>query len=484
MKKILLLFFVTFTAYWAQAQTDKPSGVFSLNGQQTVGNANIYYASVEEYLAFLCDGVLPGGITSWNGAVVDNTRVSHDRAFFESHIAELQLTAVTQFNAQLQKINDDNDGKIFGANPTVAKYRGFIKSHMDIMDLQFILSGSDTVIWMLGEYGDFTKGKFVKHLKADGKYFVLRVNGKLYIIARVSCFNNVTLKETMWLQTGIAKLRNQSGDEGDRGEDYTDPTNPKPNPNPAPKPRKVKVNGEEVADVTSAGGDINITLNGGNATATIGDINVKGGSSNNINNVTGGTQNQRMVNEPIQTPWGPATTYDRQERYDVVDGVHIDRSARYFQSLGSSNPNYGVVNNIANWLFGTGGCNGYGYYNYGGQTYCVGGNWNNGYFQPNWNQCYQYGNGGWNLSVGLGLGWFRNATFCGGYRPYGSGQCWTAPNYSGWGNNVPRNTVNNYYTNHTIPPVSGPRMGPTVGAGGSNPGGGSAGGPHMGYTHR
>ena len=478
MKKILLLFFVIFTSYWAQAQTDKPSGVFSLNGQQTVGNTTIYYATVEEYLAFLCNGVLPGGITSWNGAVVDNTRVSHDRAFFESHIAELQLTAVKQFNAQLQKINDDNSGTIFGANPTVVKYRGFIKSHMEIMDLEFILNGKDSVIWMLGEYGDFTHGKFVKHLKADGKYFVMRVNGKLYVIARVSCFNNVTLKETMWLQTGVAKLRNQPSDEGNRGEDYNDPTTD-PKPNPSPKPRKVKVNGNEVADVTAAGGDINITLNGGNATATIGDINVKGGSSNNINNVTGGTQNQRMVNEPIQTPWGSTTDYVNQERYAVLpNGVHIDKSAQYFASLPSSNPNRGVFNNIATWLFGN-GCNGYSYYNQGGQTYCVGGNWNNNQFQPNWNQCYQYGNGGWGLNVGFNFGTARNATFCGGY----NGSTWVAPTHQGW-NNAPRAATNNYYTNHTIPPVSGPRMGPSIGANSNSGGGNTGGGPHMGYSHR
>ncbi|MEI8223944.1 MAG: hypothetical protein WCG20_02355 [bacterium] len=474
--KNILMFFVIFTSYWAQAQTGKPSGVFSLNGQQTVGNDDIYYATIEEYLAFLCDGVLPGGITSWNGAVVGGVKVSHERAFFESHVAELQLTAVSQISDQLIVINNDNAGKIFGANPTVAKYRGFIKSHMEIMDLQFILTGSDTVVWMLGEYGDFTKGKFVKHLKADGKYFVMKVNNKLYVIARVSCFNNVTLKETLWLQTGVAKLRNQPSDEGNRGEDYNDPTDPK-KPNPSPKPRKVTVNGEEVADVTSAGGDINITLNGGNATATIGDINVKGGSSNNINNVTGGAQ--RTVNEPIQTPWGPATTYQRQSRYDVVDGVYHDRSAAYFASLPSSNPNYGVANNIANWLFGN-GCNGYGYYNQCGQTYCVGGNWNNNQFQPNWNQCYQYGNGGWGLNIGFNFGTARNATFCGGY----NGPTWVAPSHQGW-NTAPRGAVNNYYTNHTIPPVSGPRMGPTIGAG-NNTGGGNnpGGGPHMGYTHR
>jgi hypothetical protein len=404
--------------------------------------------------------------------VVDNTRISHDRAFFEKHIAELQLTAVTQTNAQLQRINDDNGGKIFGANPTVSKYRGFIKSHMEIMDLQFILTGSDTVVWMLGEYGDFTKGKFVKHLKADGKYFVMRVNGKLYVIARVSCFNNVTLKETMWLQTGVAKLRNQQNDEGDRGEDYNDPTDPKPNP--SPKPRKVKVNGEEVADVTSTGGDINITLNGGNATATVGDINVKGGSSNNINTNNGGTQ--RTVNEPIQTPWGPATTYQRQSRYDVVDGIYHDRSAAYFASLGSSNPNNGrgVFGNVADWLFGN-GCNGYGFYNQGGQNFCVGGNWNNGCFQPNWNQCYQYGNGGWGLNVGFNIGTARNATFCGGY----NGPTWVAPTHQGW-NNAPRAATNTYYTNHTIPPVarggfqpngSGTFPGRTTG-GGTNTGGG------------
>jgi hypothetical protein len=438
MKKIFLAFLMLFVIMWATAQGTKPSGVFSLNGQQTVGNNNIYYATVVEYLAFLCDGVLPGGITNWNGVVVENTKVSHDRAFFEGHVNELQLTAVTQTNKQLVKINEDNNNTIF-TNPTVSKYRGYIKNHMVIMDLEFMLSGSDSVVWMLGEYGDFTKGKFVKHAKADGKYFVMKVNNnKLYVIARVSCFNNVTLKETLWLQTGVAKLRNQPSNESDRGEDYNDPS-------VTPKPRKIRVNGEEVA-TTDANGDININVAGGNA--TIGDSNVKGGSSNNINSNGGGTTSN--VNEPIQTPWGPATSYERQERYDVVDGVHIDRAAQYYRSLGSSNPNngLGVLGNVGAWLFGN-NCNGYGFYNQGGQNFCVGGNWGQGNFQPNWNQCYQWGNNGWGLNVGFGLGNAQNSTFCGGY----NGNNWVAPTQQCWGT-TPRSTVNQYYTNHSIPPVS------------------------------
>jgi hypothetical protein len=493
MKKsnLIIVFFTTLTIL-AQAQDQKPSGVWSQNGQQTVNNKNVYYATPKEWLAFLCDTVIPSGIKTFNGAVVNGKRIQHDRAFFEAHVDQLVSDAKLQLNAQLDSINIDSKGTLSSGTPTVDGLRQYLESNVEAVYVSFNLKTGEKV-FLHGEAGDFSSGAFVAHSEADGWYYVLTVrsaNGdKKYLLARVSCSNSVTLKETFWLITGKAVIASPKS-ENETEETGTDPK-------PSAKKPKIKINGTEVE--TDAAGNININVYGGDA--SFHDNKISGGASNN--NVDGsgtgtgtGTngrdgQNGRDGRNGVDGQNGQDVPYPgnsgvvQQDRYDVYGGVHHDRSAEYFASLPSSNPNCGrgVLGGLVDWLFGSRGCTGYALYNNG--QYCVGGNYNNGYFQPDYNQCYQTnGSGWWSQMSGVQSGYFTGSqySFCGGY----CNNSWQSPGSSCFGNSnntyVNHTTVNNTYNttvqNTPRPKAGGLDMGGTIGAQPQT----ASGRPDMGYT--
>ncbi len=479
--KYLVMLIVTIASTQvSDAQTKNPSGVVSVNGQETNDNDNILYPSASEYVEFLTatDPQIPQ-FTKYNGAVVAGVRITYNRNHYQAQAKKLQADAVTQTEKQLKAINE-RDG-IFGSNTTVKGNKNYLLNHIKIMNLKF---NADTV-YLMGEKGDFTGISWILHksndeTNADGLYYVLVTNsGKHYIISRVSCWNNVTVKETFWLETGKAEV--------------VDVTVPKPKRN-EPKPQGLNGGGDDyraVSFVDSAGRTVNIYINsagGQGGSVVIGDITAKGGSSNNNNSNTGGAGRDGkdgrdgvvVYSPPPGQQYAPVPQgngWQHQDRYSVSPtGVYIDRSFQYFNSL----PSQSLAMNNPWW-----GGNGYGLFMNQGQQYMVPGNWNNGMFQANWNNCYQWRNNSWQLAIGVGgAGFFANATFFGGYNCAGGQTTWIPPTNSGWGcNRIPQNTC---YNRGTPPPViSGPNMGWTIPAGNQNPGGaGRPGGPGMGYTIR
>lgn len=469
MKKInLYLVTLIFTVFASTSEAQKVSGVISMNTQETDDNDDVKYPDVSTYIAFQCDDnpQIPH-FTKHNGAVINGVRITHDRGYYQPHAVELQRSMVKQTETQLKAI-DDQEGT-FGGNTTVRGNRGYLESHVQVFDLKFI---GDTV-WLMGENGDFSGRSWVLHdanNRADGLYYVLVTNsGKMFILARVSCWNNVTTKETFWIQTGKAVVVNRN------------PILPKQPKQPKPQPENGNgYNANTSLNFTdSSGRNITININsmgGAGGSVTIGDITAKGGSSNNNNSNTGGGAGRDgrdgkdgkdgmvVYAPPAGQQFAPQPQGGvNQERYYVTpDGVHHDKSAAYFQQLGTPNyPMKGVVNGWAEWLGG----NGYAYYYNGGQQYMLGGNWNNGMFQPNYNQCYQWQPNGWQILGQVTAGFFNNATFCGGWNrnPVGaSGPCWVNSYDRGW-NNCPRQYNNTYYCNtNPAPQVGGPRMGWSV----------------------
>ena len=490
MKKInAYLVTLIFTAFAFASEAQKISGVISINCQETDNNDDVKFMSVKTYIEFLCsdDPQIPG-FTKYNGAVIDGVRITHDRGYYQPHAKELQRVAVAQTESQLKAINDKYG--TFGPNTTVKGNRGYLENHIQIMNLKF---SADT-IWLMGEKGDFTGRSWIAHdnnNRADGLYYVLVTgSGKMFIIARVACWNNVTTKETFWIETGKATVVDDK------------PVVPKQPKQPKPQPENGSgYNSNTSLNFTdSSGRNITININsmgGAGGSVTIGDITAKGGSSNNNNSNTGGGAGRdgrdgkdgkdgMVVYAPPagqQFAPQPQGGGQNQSRYYVTpDGVYHDKSAAYFQSLGTPNyPMKGVVNGWAEWLGGN--YNSYGYYYNGGNQYMVPGNWNNGYFQPNYSQCRQWGPNGWQIVGQIAAGFFNNATFCGGYYPAASGPCWAGPQNQGW-NQCYRGYNNTYYNNNPAPRVGGPNMGWTIPAGAYNPGNVVAGGPGMGYTIR
>lgn len=333
MKKIFFLLFVMASATYARAQTTKPSGAYSLNGAETV-KVEAYIPTTTEYFTWLERGVIPAGIKTFNGAYVNGSYVEHDRAFFQAHVNEMRKVAITQLEVQLVVIQkDDNLADIPSA--TLEAALPFLKEHTDLVYIDFTKD-----VYLLGIYGDFSRPQWVHHANANGWYYVITTsNGKKYILARASCFNNVDNVETTWIQEGYAIIQAVK---------------------PAQTPRKpeVIVNGEKVVKLDGYHGDIHITVNGGDSKASVGNINVRGGSSNNnlggaSATTTGGGKTTggdiyydpnpvRPNNQPVYQPG-----YQQQSRYDVYGGgsLYIDRAAQYYGSLqppyrGSCNTGY------------------------------------------------------------------------------------------------------------------------------------------------
>lgn len=473
-------FFLTamITAFTLTSEGQTPSGVISINGQETDHNSDVKLVPVKTYIAFLCDEdpQVPK-FTKYNGAVVGGVRISHNRDYYQAHAKELQRSAVTQVESQLKAINDKYG--VFGTNTTVKGNREYLESHTKSMNLKF---SADTV-WLMGEKGDFSGRSWIAHDArnlADGMYYVLTTNsGKRFILSRVSCWNNVTTTETFWLETGKAVV-----------------VDDKPAPI-QPKPQSTQSSGNGKDDnasfsfVDSAGRTVNIYINsagGAGGNVVIGDITAKGGSSNNNINAGGAGRDGRdgkdgkdgmvVYAPPADQPFAPQVRGgggQNQDRYYVdANGVYHDKAAAYFRSQGV--PNYGPT--------------GYAYYYNGGQQYMVGGNWNNGMFQPNYNQCYQYQSNGWQILGQVAAGFFNSATFCGGWNRNpgsASGPCWVGPNDRGW-DNCPRQY--NPTPRPNQPQVGGPRMGWSIPArtkevaGGVQPNHGNQGGPRMGYGSR
>lgn len=452
MKKIFFLLFANITCA-INAQTTRPSGAYSLNGAETV-KVEAYISTPAEYFTWLERGIIPAGITKFNGAYVNGSYVEHDRAFFQSHMREMRRVAIMQLEDQLRLIAaDGNQNDI--PDPTLEAALPFLRAHTTLEYVQFSKD-----VYLLGIYGDFTRPQWVHHLKADGWYYVVTTsNGKKYLLARASCFNNLDKVETMWLQGGFAKIRGEAEKpqpQGDLLEDgsndtYRERPNPNPRHNPGSDPRpRIVVNGDTVSR-GNANGDIYITVNAGDPKATVGDITINGGNSNNnlggaSASSTGGGRtaggdtyyNPNPV-QPIQPNYQP--NYQGQGGYPY----HIDESARYFGSLppttGGWNTGYGA------------GC-GTGYGSYTPPVVVP---------VPVPTGCYG--------------GSHQQASQCSQPRPQ-----YQQPRPQ------PRPQTNT--TVSAQPRGGGPRMGPSIGStrgpvsGPSQGGTPQGGGPHMGYTHR
>lgn len=329
-----LIFFLLFANTCAYAQ--KPSGVYSLNGAETV-KVEAYISTPAEYFTWLERGIIPAGIKKFNGAYVNGSYIEHDRAFFQSHMNEMRKVAITQLEDQLALIAaDGNQNDI--PDPTLEAALPFLRAHTTLEYVQFFKN-----VYLLGIYGDFTRPEWVHHAKADGWYYVLTTsNGKKYLLARASCFNNVDATETTWIQDGFAKIRSEAvkPQEDDLEEGSNDTYREKSNPKP-----RIVVNGDTVSRGANANGDIYITVNAGDPKATVGDITINGGNSNNnlggasASSAGGGKTAGDVYYDPNPSPapsYRPAyqSGYQRQSQYDVYDGsVYIDRGAQYFGSL-------------------------------------------------------------------------------------------------------------------------------------------------------
>lgn len=491
-KFFVILIFTVFAVKTAEAQAAagyKPSGVYSINGQKTVGNNNVYYAPVKQWIEFLVatNPELPNEITVWCGAYLNGKYVSHDRSFFQPHAQRLQTNAAGYLKLQLEEAMAYYGGSLYDDQDTfnvvdLGAMKPFLLRNVAIEEVTWNV---DTV-YLGGERGDFRGREFVAHKNANGKYYVLTCNdGKKFILARVSCWNPVTKKEVLFLQQGKATTSGRSG-----------PKIPTltPNPNNGGDDRKAL----SFTDASGNTYNIYIQSSGGQGgSVVVGDISAKGGNSNNNNSVqgsgsgAGGTNPQQPAviygpgdNVPAPMPAQPRFT--NQERYlvDNYTGVRHDKSAAYFASLQNTRPMQGLFNGWNEYLFGSGD---WGYYTYGNQNYMVGGNWNNGQFIPNWNNCYQQGGNGWNM-VGNVLGGFvAGVTYCGVARQqpqYGQGRCWSNNQQQ-----IPRQQPQpqqRFYNNTNVQPTrrtGNPNMGGTIGAG--NTGGGqNTGRPGMGYTIR
>lgn len=302
MKKAMFLVMMLFVTQWVAAQSHekpmvKPSGVFSMNGQQTVSYdllkpIDIYYMNVDEYLTWLKTGQLPVGIVNFNcfrnPVTGEVTRVL-GRSYFESNRNKMQSLAKASFEKQLRLISQATNNSL-GANPSVddPKIVSFLKQNMTMEFVTFHLAAGEMVN-LQGIKGDWTGTVYVAHKNADGFYFVFHVNGQKFLGPRVSCANATSDKELLeWLANGKATIQSNTSQNDAMIGDALNPIGEMTPDQDSTlqrirEQRRLFVNGQRVP--TSGTGDTYIVINNNNnSNASVGNVTAtaKGGSSNNV----------------------------------------------------------------------------------------------------------------------------------------------------------------------------------------------------------
>lgn len=447
------------------------SGAFSMNGQETK-TGEPYLATSEQFVAFICDAAKVDGISQWNESHKD----LKGWKFFQPHYPTMAALCRGQVEYQLDSITTSLELQGSGIGFNTKRFdlsdqatRDWLQAHLVIKYIKF----NRSPVYLYGVKYDFTTGKYVAHKEpgsADGWYYVLVTdNGDEFIIARVSCFNNGSIKQTFWLQAGFAEVVTDStfGDAGYQGDDTqvqdegdTDQGTDKTKTDYGKRTKADGSSTTTVGGTTSKKGNVtntntaNVTINNynyyGDTTAKTGRDGKDGRDGVDGRNGYDGQDGANGQNggnnyQDGYTSYNP--NYLAGYYYDGY--VHHDMAAAYFASLPPSNGGWGFYNN--------------------GQ-YCITGNTRNGWFDPSGYRCYQYDPmaGLWRLISGVTQSWLTGLNFCGGYVNNNwcgpSNQVW---NHNGCGNTYINTTNNyNYYDNHEpVDAAGGPLSGPTTGAG-------------------